>query len=31
VITEDQIDELISKFAIGLDATLEWASKSHLI
>ncbi|MAD06416.1 MAG: aspartate aminotransferase family protein [Gammaproteobacteria bacterium] len=31
VITEDQIDELISKFAIGLDATLEWASKSRLI
>jgi 4-aminobutyrate--pyruvate transaminase len=31
VITEDQIDELISKFAIGLDATLEWARKSRLL
>ena len=31
IITEDQIDELVNKFSIGLDATLDWATKTHLI
>ena len=31
IITEDQIDELVNKFSIGLDATLDWAIKTHLI
>jgi len=31
VINEDQIDELIDKFAIGLDATMDWAHKNRLL
>ena len=31
VISEEQIDELVGKFTIGLDATLDWASKNRLI
>jgi 4-aminobutyrate--pyruvate transaminase len=31
IITEEQIDELVHKFSIGLDATLDWATKTHLI
>lgn len=31
VISEDQIDELVTKFAAGLDATLAWAKTGRLI
>ncbi|MEC7970452.1 MAG: aminotransferase [Pseudomonadota bacterium] len=31
IINEDQVDELISKFAVGLDATLTWAKSNRLI
>jgi 4-aminobutyrate--pyruvate transaminase len=31
VISEAQIDELVGKFTIGLDATWDWASKNRLI
>lgn len=31
IITEGQIDELVNKFSIGLDATLDWARKTHII
>jgi 4-aminobutyrate--pyruvate transaminase len=31
IINENQVDELISKFATGLDATLAWAKTNRLI
>ena len=31
IINEDQVDELISKFAVGLDATLAWTKSNRLI
>ena len=31
IIDENQVDELISKLSIGLDATLDWAKKSGLM
>ena len=31
IINEDQVDELISKFDVGLDATLAWAKSNRLI
>ena len=31
IIDEDQVDELIAKLSIGLDATLDWAKKSGLM
>ena len=31
IIDEDQVDELIAKLSIGLDATLDWAQKSGLM
>jgi len=31
IIEENQVDELISKLSIGLDATLDWAKKSGLM